>query len=796
MEYNKFRSNVPIVILIITYIISVYVFTHIYSDVNKDKYTFDNYEYSYDGRQWYSITKDELDKNVFYTDDIVYIKASLDYEEYETSDREKYIVVETNDVGSTATLKNQLIYNNLYKGSQQQVEFLKGSTSQIKIFEVENSVDLYNSGITFTFSPHDEDGYVKISVLSIFDDGEHIVELTKISRNKITLGVILITFGIIFLLTLASSIRNAYSLKYKYYTLGATSVVLGIFIIFVTNYYFIEQSQYYSFLVEIGFASLYLLIIPYALVLYNKLCKIYPNKIQKFDVIVIISYIVSIMLIFNIFTMTISNRVSNAIFVIYNSTIVIVGLVMTLSIFRRKLYKYRRVIYGEYLIEVIELITYLMLILGINQILKDRISITSSLVYFEIFLIFEFLALINYTLEIRNLTKASVETKERADKTNVLTNLMLDMMDELISVDDSDTGKALMEISNIANKFMPDLLYWESLILDLDLLKRKRLSVGQKMKLENALQHLLICSDFILDNDVVEVDVENTLITVGASCNYKNFIGSVIQENSPYIYQKLIGKMELTHDEYIIKSKHQRFEEVYIVLTGLSNFSEAHRNNIIKNYELIYESVENVLIQKEMKRNQQQVIYDLTTISESKSKETYNHVKRVVNYTEVLARGLGFSYEEIELVSIASAMHDIGKIATPFEILHKNGKLTQEEFEEIKKHTEDGYHILKVNEGELFHAAAIIARDHHEKYNGKGYRGISGEDIHIYARIVALADVFDALASDRAYKEAWPLDKVFNLILKESGQHFDPKIVEIFIDKFNEFLEIKRRYQD
>jgi len=129
--------------------------------------------------------------------------------------------------------------------------------------------------------------------------------------------------------------------------------------------------------------------------------------------------------------------------------------------------------------------------------------------------------------------------------------------------------------------------------------------------------------------------------------------------------------------------------------------------------------------------------------------------------------------------------------------LKKPGKLTDEEYEIMKSHTSIGYHLLKNSRRHILKTAAVVAEQHHEKWNGKGYpRGLKGEEIHIHGRITAIADVFDALASDRVYKKAWELDRILNLFKEERSQHFDPAIVDVFFEKLPELLRIRDEHAD
>ncbi|ULL14619.1 HD domain-containing protein [Paenibacillus sp. H1-7] len=208
-------------------------------------------------------------------------------------------------------------------------------------------------------------------------------------------------------------------------------------------------------------------------------------------------------------------------------------------------------------------------------------------------------------------------------------------------------------------------------------------------------------------------------------------------------------------------------------------------------------SLESALLSYEIEETQKEIIFTMGEIGEIRSKETGNHVKRVAEYSYILALGAGLSQEEAELLKIASPMHDIGKVAIPDEVLNKPGKLTEEEFEMMKAHTTIGYGLLKNSSRRILKAAAIVAYQHHEKWNGTGYpQGLKGEEIHIYARITAVADVFDALGSDRVYKKAWELERIIDLFREERGRHFDPRIVDAFMEHLLQLLDIREAYSE
>lgn len=199
----------------------------------------------------------------------------------------------------------------------------------------------------------------------------------------------------------------------------------------------------------------------------------------------------------------------------------------------------------------------------------------------------------------------------------------------------------------------------------------------------------------------------------------------------------------------------------------------------------------------ELYEEQQVIVGSLSELVETQSHETGQHVKRVAAYTEILCRAMGLSEEETWKISVASMMHDVGKICVPREILHKPGKLTEEEFSEIKKHVDYGYKLLENSPGEIMRLAANIAWQHHERYDGKGYQNeLNGENINIYARAVAVADVFDALVSKRCYKKSWTPIQAREEILNQSGRQFDPQITKLFDEHFDEFLKVMDDYPD
>lgn len=232
-------------------------------------------------------------------------------------------------------------------------------------------------------------------------------------------------------------------------------------------------------------------------------------------------------------------------------------------------------------------------------------------------------------------------------------------------------------------------------------------------------------------------------------------------------------------------------------LTEIDYFTERDLELLSLAASYAGKSLESVMLHQEIFDTQREIISTMGEVGEIRSKETGNHVRRVAEYSYIIALGLGLSINEAELLRTASPMHDIGKVAIPDAVLNKPGKLTEEEYDIIKSHTNIGYQLLRGSRRELLRTAAIVAEQHHEKWDGTGYpAGRQGEDIHIFGRITAVADVFDALSAERVYKAAWPIERIEGLFREERGRHFDPAIVDVFFEKLPKLLEIRARLTD
>ncbi len=209
-------------------------------------------------------------------------------------------------------------------------------------------------------------------------------------------------------------------------------------------------------------------------------------------------------------------------------------------------------------------------------------------------------------------------------------------------------------------------------------------------------------------------------------------------------------------------------------------------------------AIENNLLYQQLEEAQKEIIKRLSFAAECKDKETKNHILRVGFFSKFIAKKLGFSEEDQEILFLTSQMHDIGKLGIPDSILLKPGRLTDEEFETMKKHTIIGYNLLKGSDNKLLKTAALIALEHHEKMDGSGYPyGKKGDEISIEARIVTVVDIFDALTSKRPYKDPWPIEKVIK-VLKEDRDNgkLDPEVVNIVINNVDEFMKIKKELPD
>jgi response regulator RpfG family c-di-GMP phosphodiesterase len=234
-----------------------------------------------------------------------------------------------------------------------------------------------------------------------------------------------------------------------------------------------------------------------------------------------------------------------------------------------------------------------------------------------------------------------------------------------------------------------------------------------------------------------------------------------------------------------------------LILKGVEEISEIDTKLLEVFCSGVAIAFDNILLTQEITDTQAELILRLGDVVESRSHEAGNHVRRMAEVCHLLATAAGLPDDETAVLRHAAPMHDIGKIATPDSVLLKPGKLDPAEWEIMKQHPTIGMSILDGSQRPILKAAAVIAHQHHEKYDGTGYpQGLKGDNIHLYARIVAVADVFDALMHKRCYKDAWPVDKVMDHLRDVAGHHLDPQYVTLLIENIDKAVAINERFPD
>lgn len=219
--------------------------------------------------------------------------------------------------------------------------------------------------------------------------------------------------------------------------------------------------------------------------------------------------------------------------------------------------------------------------------------------------------------------------------------------------------------------------------------------------------------------------------------------------------------------------------------------TETQKNFLTVIVDRFASGITNYLISKDLVETLYKIVYILSEVTETRSLETGEHVRRVGKLSRLFAGSLGFGEEYLDVIEIASMLHDVGKIGIPDSILNKPGRLSDEEFEIMKRHVLIGYKILSQVEHPIFKVASNIALFHHENWDGSGYlKGLKGDDIPVEARIVAIVDVYDALMSDRVYRPKWNENDVLEYIKDREAKKFDPEICKIFFEKYDEIREL------
>ncbi|CAN2046906.1 3'3'-cGAMP-specific phosphodiesterase 2 [Candidatus Magnetomoraceae bacterium gMMP-13] len=296
---------------------------------------------------------------------------------------------------------------------------------------------------------------------------------------------------------------------------------------------------------------------------------------------------------------------------------------------------------------------------------------------------------------------------------------------------------------------------------------------------------------------------QKDFVIIAATGKFENCVDKSLKEAVPEDIMELLNtalvkkKSFFRNDSYIGYFPIKNNSVTLLYLNGCKNLTDIDKDLISIFSTNVTIAFKNIFLNKEIVETQKEVIFTLGEVVETRSKETAHHVRRVAELSYLLALKANLDQNDVDLIKIASPMHDLGKIGIPDSILFKPERLTIEEFEKIKPHSNIGYQMLKNSKRKIIEAAAIIACQHHERWDGSGYpRGLKGENIHIYGRIVGLADVFDALSHKRVYKEAWPIDKVISYIKQQRGILFDPKLTDIFLKNVDEFIGINEKFPD
>jgi len=304
------------------------------------------------------------------------------------------------------------------------------------------------------------------------------------------------------------------------------------------------------------------------------------------------------------------------------------------------------------------------------------------------------------------------------------------------------------------------------------------------------------------DSGFLALDNQESCKIVSATGRFKSYVGKSIKEiNDPAIEKTLLSleENEIIFDHHMCAGNHISINNVknYVFMEGLLDISEIDQRLVrivLNNFSLIFD---NYMLNEDITSTQSEIINVLSEVVENRSEETANHINRVSEICYILSNKYGLSEEDSRIIKLISPLHDVGKIAIPDNILKKPGKLTDSEFEHMKRHSIIGYNILQSSNKQLFKRAAVIAKSHHERWDGRGYpEGLSGEDIPLIARIVAVADVFDALLHKRVYKEAWEINNVIELFEEEKGKQFDPRLVDILMANIDEIYGVVQKYKD
>ncbi|MFN6991298.1 MAG: HD domain-containing phosphohydrolase [Fervidobacterium sp.] len=289
--------------------------------------------------------------------------------------------------------------------------------------------------------------------------------------------------------------------------------------------------------------------------------------------------------------------------------------------------------------------------------------------------------------------------------------------------------------------------------------------------------------------DLITEILDNISLIMGNNFSLKYDLKTLSGESA---YNDTVKHFRWTDDSGIelkFKSKIREFTTVNVYFT--KTFDELYKGIIEAFFERFSLAIENNLLTQDLIDAFYKIVYVISNVIETRSFETGEHIRRMEKVAALMGKFFGYSEEFSNVFGIAAMLHDVGKIGIPDNILNKPGKLSQEEFEIIKKHTIIGFNILSAIEHPIFELASSVALNHHENWDGSGYPyGLKGEEIPIEARIVSLIDVFDALLSDRIYRPAWKEEDVVNYIKQNTGIKFDPNVVKVFFNNYDYVRQI------
>ena len=407
------------------------------------------------------------------------------------------------------------------------------------------------------------------------------------------------------------------------------------------------------------------------------------------------------------------------------------------------------------------------------------------------------------TLTQDNISELKISSMQWFKISTCAVDAVVKKMDKHLQVTQNEIDRSLQEVNN---QLLNHLIFWALMISISIVLTVILYKTNKKMHSEQK----------ILEDYKKAIDV-STIVSKTDKRGIITYVNDAFCKISGYTKEELVGKphnivrhpdvpkevfAEVWHDlkegkvwqGQIINLKKDKTP--YWVHATISPIYDDD-NHLIEYIAIRHDITEIIELSKEIKNTQYELIYRMGESVESRSKESGHHIQRVAHYSKLLAQYAGLSSQEAETIFIASTMHDMGKIAIPDSILLKRDKLDSEEWEIMKTHAAIGHKILEGSNLPILKMAADIAYGHHEHYNGNGYpRGIKGEEITLSARIVAIADVFDALISERVYKKAWPLEKVLKLFKEESGVQFDPELTKLFLENTDAFMKIKEQFED